>query len=248
MFPTVIEQGLETLSTIQLMPLGTVFYDPRTQGKKGYKYVEFGGTSAIASGKLLVAAAAPSNSTGLAIAAANLAVQLSAGSRSLIITNGSTTVLANQFQDGELEVIGTNGLSKYTIAGNTADSTGSLPITVNLVEPLRNTTALVAGTNTVNLRQSEAYLPAASLTAAKPVGVTIMPVANSASVTYFGWVQVSGPGFVSASSATKGQPVVQDTSGTAGFVANNAASTTSVIGIAQESAASSLASIFLQIN
>lgn len=247
MFPTAIQQGIETLSTVQLQALGTVFYDPRVQGKKGYKYVEFGGTSAITAGKLLVAAAAPSNSTALALPTTNTTAQFSSGSRTLLVTNGGTAVTLNQFQDGELEILGTNANSKYMIAGNSADSTGTGTITVTLVEPLRNTTVLANGTNTVNLRESPGYLPVASLTQAAPVGVTIMPVANSATVTYFGWVQIAGPAFVFATSATKGFPVIQDTSGTAGYIANTSANIKS-IGYAIESAASSLASIFLELN
>lgn len=247
MFPQAIEQGLESLSTIQLLSLGTVFYDPRVQGKKAYKYVLFGGTSAITAGKLLVAAAAPANSTGLALPTTNLTAQLSAGSRQLIVTNGATAVTQDQFKDGEIEILGTNANSKYTIAGNSADGVGAAALTINLVDPLRNTTALANGTNTVNLRQSLAYNPAASLTQAAPVGVTIMPVANTASVAYYGWVQIAGPAFVFATTATKGFPVVQDTSGTAGYIVNTASNLKS-IGVAIESVASNLASVNLELN
>jgi hypothetical protein len=246
MLPQLTEQDIYSLSTTQLAPLGTVFYLPTVQGKKGFRYVKFGGTSAITAGKLLVSAAAPSNSTGLALPTTNSTAQLSAGSRQILVTNGVTAVTQDQFADGELEVLGTNGNSNYTISGNTADS-GSGTITVQLIEPLRNTTALANGTNTVNLRQAGSYLPVASTTQALPIGVTIMPVANSSSVTYFGWVQISGPGFAFATSATKGFPLVQDTSGTAGYFANTG-SNLPQIAIAKESAASSLASVYLQIN
>ncbi|MGH7240054.1 MAG: hypothetical protein ACREHG_08315 [Candidatus Saccharimonadales bacterium] len=248
MFPQLTEQDVYNLSTTQLQQLGQVFYVPGLNGLKGYRYIQFGGTSAISAGKLLVAAAAPSNSTGLALPTTNTSVNLSSGSRQVLVTNGSTTVAANQFAGGQLEVLGANGYSNYTIAGNSADSVGNAQLTVQLAEALRNTSALVAGTNTVNLRQSPSYNPAASTTQALPVGVTIMPVANSSTVTYFGFVQISGPGFVYATTATKGYTVVQDTAGTAGYVANNAADTTPQIGIAMESAASSLAPVFLQIN
>lgn len=247
MFPQLTAQDIYTLSTTQLVPLGTLHFLATVQGKKGFRYVKFGGTSAITSGKLLVAAAAPANSTGLALPTTNSTTQLSSGSRQLLVTNGVTAVTQDQFADGQLEVLGTNGNSAYAISGNTADSAGSAALTVQLVEPLRNTTALANGTNTVNLRQSSSYLPTASLTQALPVGVTIMPVANSATVTYYGWVQMSGPCFVFATSATKGFPVVQDTSGTAGYIANTAANLPQ-IGICRETAASSLATVELQLN
>lgn len=247
MFPQLTEQDIYKLSTVQLMPLGTVFYLPTVQGKKGFRYVEFGGTSAITAGKLLVAAAAPANSTGLAIPTTNLAANLAGGSRQLIVTNGATAVTMNQFADGQLEILGTNAGFAVTIAGNSADSVGAGALTLSLLEPLTNTTALANGTNTVNLRQSSSYLPVASTTQSNPVGVTIMPVNNSSTVTNYGFVQISGPGFVFATSATKGFPLVQDTSGTAGFVANTG-SNLPQIGIAQESAASTMVSINLMLN
>lgn len=243
MFPQLKQQGINQLSTVALVPLGTVVFTDN--GRKGFRYVQFGGTSAITAGKLLVAPAAPSNSTGLAIPTTNSTAQLSSGSKQILITNGVTAVTQDQFVDGALEILGTNAGSTYRIAGNTADS-GSGAITVNLVEALRNTTALANGTNTANLRLSIAAGPTASLTQAAPVGVTIMPVANSSTVTYYGWVQVFGDTFVFATSATKGFPVVQDTSGTAGYIANTG-SNLPQIGIARESAASSMASVRLNL-
>jgi hypothetical protein len=247
MFPTLTQQDIYRLDTTQNLPLGTVFYLPTVQGKKGYRYVKFGGTSAITVGKLLVAAAAPANSTGLALPTTNTTLQLSAGSRQIIVTNGGTAVTQDQFKDGQVEFLGTNASGPCVIAGNTADSTGTGAIVVTLVEPLTNTTALANGTNTVNLRQSSSYLPTASTTQSEPVGVTIMPVANTSSVQYFGWVQISGPGFVFATTATKGYPLVQDTSGTAGYFANTA-SNLPQIAMCKESVASSMASVFLQMN
>lgn len=249
MFPTLSQQDLYKLDTVKNLPLGTLFYDPTDQARTAYKYVQFGGTSTVNPGLLLVAAAAPSNSTGLALNSANSTAQLAGGSTNgtLLITNGSTSVTQDQFADGDLEILGTGAVERYRILGNSAAGNGGT-ITLEFAGPLRNTSALVVGTNTVNLRQSASYLPTASLTAALPVGVTIMPVPNTSSVQYYGWVQVVGPAFVQATSATKGQALVQDQSGTAGYLANSAASTTPQIAIAKESASGSLASVFLQLN
>lgn len=247
MFPQLTEQDVYKLSTTQLHALGTIFFLPTVQGKKGFRYIEFGGTSPITAGKLLVAAAAPANSTGLALPTTNSVAQLSLGSRQILVTNGGTAVTQNQFADGQVEFLGTNLSGPCVITGNTADSTGTGTITVNLAEPLTNTTAMVNATNTVNLRQSSSYLAVPSTTQSNPVGVTIQPVANSATVTYFGFVQISGPAFVFATTATKGYPVVQDTSGTAGYIVNTA-SNLPQIGICQESVASNMASINLMLN
>lgn len=244
MFPQLKEQAIAQLSTTPLVALGTVVFTD--QGRKAYKYVQFGGTSAITAGKLLVAPAAPANSTGLAIPTTNLAAQLLSGSHQIIVTNGATAVTQDQFAEGSLEILGTNAGFTCRIAGNTADSVGAAALTINLVEALRNTTTLANGTNTVNLRLSIAAGPTASLTQAAPVGVTIMPVVNSSTVTNYGWVQIYGDTFVFATSATKGFPIVQDTSGTAGYIANTG-SNLPQIGIARESAASSMASVRLNL-
>lgn len=244
-YRTLQDQAIRDLSTTQLEPLGARAMS--SDGRKFYAYTRFGGTSTIASGILLVAAAAPANSTGLAIPTVNTAAQLASGSTRLVVTNGGTAVTQSEFVDGQLEVLGTNGGQNYFIADNSAESTGTGALTIALSEGLRNTVALANGTNTVNLRQSPYYNPTASLTVARPVGVTIQAVANTASVTYYGWVQIGGPILVFATSATKGQPVAQDLAGTAGYVKNSAASTDAQIGIAMTSAASSMASVDLQL-
>jgi hypothetical protein len=238
-----------TAPSTNLVPLGTVVWLGADNARRAYRYVLVGGTSTYVSGKLLVAAAAPSNSTGLALPTTNSTTQFSSGSRVLYVTNGVTTVTGNQFQDGVLEVLGTNGIGQsYRIAGNTADSVGSAQIEVDLVDGLRNTTALANGTNTVNLRVSSSNAPTTSTTQALPVGVTIMPVANTASVSYYGWVQVFGECYVAATSGTKGYPVQQDISTTAGNVINAGSGTTQpTFGIFKESASSTLASVYLQL-
>lgn len=246
MFPTLTQQDVYKLSTSPLHALGTIFYLPGVNSKKAFRYVAFGGTGTINAGLLLVAPAAPTNSTNLALPATNSAANLSAGSRQLIVTNGTTAVAMNQFADGQLEVLGTNGGQAVTIAGNSAAASGGA-ITLTLVEPLTNSTALVAGSNTVNLRQSSSYAVLPSLTQAEPIGVTVMPVPNTASVTNYGFVQIAGPALVAATSATKGYPVVQDTSGTAGYLANTGANLLAV-GVAHESLANGYASVNLQLN
>lgn len=247
MFPQITEQNLYSLSTVQLHPLGTKF--PADNGRKVYKYVAFGGTSTIGAGLLLVAPAAPANSTGLALDPSNLASNLvvNSNARQVAVTNGTTAVTANQFADGTIEFVGTNGNFSRRVSGNSAAGNGGV-ITVTLAEPLGNTAgALVVGTNTVNLRQNPAYQAVPSLTQAEAVGVTIQSVPQSASASYYGWVQCAGDAVVFATSATKGDALSQDTAGTAGYVINDAGATSQALGSAQEAAVSNLATVNLNI-
>lgn len=247
MFPTALQQSLHTLSTVKLHSLGTRFVQGADQSRRSFVYAAFPASTATNSGILLVAAAAPANSTGLALPTSNTTAQLSLGSRQLIVTNGATAVTQDQFADGMLEVLGTNGIAQsYRIVGNSAAGNAGA-ITVQLLDGLRNTTALANGTNTVNLRVSPYSLPVAQTTKALPVGVTTMPVPSNAAIQY-GWLQIGGQAYCNATSGTKGGNATQDIATNAGNVADSAAATTASIGMFIESAASSLASIMLSIN
>jgi len=238
---------LNTLTTTQQDELGAL---GQTEDGSIFRYVKFGGTSTIKAGLLVVGPAAPSNSTGLAITAVGTggqtAANLQAGSRQLVVTNGSTSVTANQFQE---LVINSSADGYYTlrIEGNTAAGNGGY-ITLQLADPLPPTiTTLVPGTDTVDLVLDKWNGAAPSTTGNAPVGVTVVPVPNTASVTNYGWVQSGGLTKVSATSATIGLGIAQDLSGTAGYVIVTAA-TTGNIGWAKTSAASSAALVDLNIN
>jgi hypothetical protein len=247
MLPTIVQQPLHTLSSTQLAPLGTPFVGAGDQSRRSYRYVSFPASTAFTSGVLLVAAAAPANSTGLAIPTTNTTAQLTLGSQSIIITNGATAVTQDQFKDGVLEILGTNGIAQsYRITGNSA-AAGAGAITLQLLDGLRNTTVLANGTNTANLRVSPFSLPVSQTTKACPIGVTTMPIPSNAAVQY-GWVQVSGQAYCNATSGTKGGAATQDIATNAGNVADSAASTTAVIGTFIEASGSSLASVMLAIN
>jgi hypothetical protein len=249
MFPQLLAHPLELVSTTKLVPLGTQIYTGMDQARKGYRMCSFPASTAFTAGLLLTAAAAPAGSTGLALDTSNTTTQLSAGSTQVIVTNGSTSVTADQFVDGMLEVLGTNGLGQaYRIAGNSAAGNAGL-ITVLLQEPLRNLVALANGTNTVNLRQSSFRQATTSTAAGYIVGATIMPIASNTSVQW-GWVQFEGAAFMNATSGTKGQPVSPDLTTNAGYVANQgsgASETVPQIGVFKESVASTLASVQLLI-
>lgn len=229
-----------------------------------FRYASFPGTSTIQPGILLTAAAAPANSTSLAIAAltsqpantslgtgsATGATALSAGSTAFAVTNGSTAVTQDQFAFVEI-LVSAGGTYKLRLRGNTAAASGKL-ITLYLRDALPpNITQLIPGTDVVNLRLSVYQAPTASTTQGYNVGVTPVSVPQSSTASYAGWLQTRGQAYVQATSGTLGFPVAQDVATNAGFVANvgaGAAETVPAIGTFVTAAASSAASVFLKID
>lgn len=253
------ESDINTLTTSKQTQYGAV---GMTGDGRLYRYVEFGGTSTIASGLVVVGQAATSNSQGLTITAttvtaANQATaNLATNSTTLVLTNGSTAVTQDEFAEGFLQVVvGGNtsdtGSYSYKIKGNSAASATTGYITVTLYEPLRNTTALVPGTDTANLWPSPFFNVNTSTTAATPVGLTIMPVPNTSTVTNYGWVQVTGDAVVlndAGGTITVGGSFAQSVT-TAGNVVAATASTHPAVGVTRAAiSASNAGPAYLQIN
>lgn len=252
-----METGYRSLTSTDLNQLDTTKDDQYgalgvTSDGRQFRYVKFGGTSTIQPGFLMVGPAAPANSTALAITAVGTGGQvtanLQAGSRTLVITNGSTAVTTDQFQYIEINVGGASSTASYILRldGHTAAGNAGT-ITCSLFDPLPPTLLqLVPGTDVVNLVLSKYNGCIASTTGNAPAGVTIVPVANSSTVTNYGWVQTSGHAIVKATTATIGLGIAQDQSGTAGYVIISAA-TTGNLGWAKASAVSNTASVELNI-
>lgn len=234
---TLAEQDINSLSTTKQTELGA---SGMTGDGRRYRYVGFGGTSTIASNQLVVASAVTAAYQGLTITATGtggqVAANLATNSNQLVVTNGATAITQDQFAEGYLEVlVGAAGVTSsytYKIKGNTAEPTGSLTFTVFLEEPLRNVTALVPGTDTVNLNVSPFGVVAPSATANVPVGFTVMPVPNTSTVTNYGWVLTNGYTDVkndAAGTVAVGTAVGQSVS-VAGAVRQATASTSPIIG------------------
>lgn len=196
---TLTEQDLGVLSTTKQVQFGA---GGMTEDGRRFRYAGFGGTSTIAPGLVVTAAALTANYQALVITATtvtggNVTAQLANGSTSLVVTLSGTAVTLDQFAEGFLDVIvggasADTGHYTYRIRGNTAQTSTTGLVTVFLAEPLRNTTALVPGTDTANLRVSDFSGVNISATAALPIGLTILPVPNTSTVTNYGWVQTSG--------------------------------------------------------
>ena len=236
---TLAEQDINTLATSQNTQLGALGV---TADGRRYRYVKFGGTATIAPGLVVVAPVTTAAFQALAITAVSTGGQVTAnlatGSTQIVLTNGATAITQDQFAEGTLDIIvggaaADTGHYSYKIKGNTAAAASTGYVTVYLQEALRNTTALVAGTDTANLTISAYSGVNTSTTAAVPVGVTINPVPNTSTVTNYGWVQTQGDCVVlndAGGTITVGGAFGQSTT-TAGNVKAATASTVPIIGI-----------------
>lgn len=241
---TLTETDLNALTTTKMTQFGAV---GMTEDGRRFRYVGFGGTSTIAPGLLLQAPALTANYQALAITATNVTAagqttaNLAGGQSSfgqIVLTNGSTAITQDQFAEGYLDIIvGGNaadtGHYTYRIRGNTAAAATTGYVTVYLAEAFRHTTALVAGTDTANLRISDYSGVVGSTTAALTMGLTILPVPNSSTVTNYGWVQNYGDCVVlndAGGTITVGGAFGQSTT-TAGNIKAATASTVPILGI-----------------
>lgn len=236
------ESDLQTLTTSKQTQYGATGV---TGDGRVFRYVSFGGTATIAPGLLVQAPALTANYQALAITASGTGGQVAAnyaGSQStqgtIVLTNGATAVTQDQFAEGYLDIIvggasADTGHYTYKIKGNSAASATTGFITVLLYENFRHTTALVPGTDTANLRISDQSTVQSSTTAALTIGLTIMPVPNTATVTNYGWVQIGGDCVVlndAGGTITVGAGFGQSTT-TAGNVKAATASTVPTVGI-----------------
>lgn len=255
---TLAEQDINTLSTSKQTQLGAV---GQTADGRKFRYVSFGGTSTIAPGLVVTAPALTANYQGLALTATatsggNTVAQLATGSSSLVVTLAGTAVTQDQFAEGYIDVIvggasADAGHYTYKVRGNTAQTSTTGLVTVYLAEPTRHTTALVPGTDTANLRASDYAAVNTSTTAALPIGLTVMPVPNTSSVTNYGWVQTYGDCVVlndAGATITVGGAFGQSVT-TAGNVVTATASTHPIIGITKIAISASTAGpAFLTLN
>ncbi len=245
-FRILSEQDLNTLSTTPQVELGAVgcTFDGRM-----YRYVGFGGTSTIAPGLLVVAAAHTANFFQMTITAVTVSGQpkanLTAGNLAANPTTGtwltlsnttSSTAAADAFAQGYLEVYQTSGTNEgpilYKIKGNTAVTAGNsttsyFTVFLDTKEPLRQAQVLTPGTDTASVYASPFSAVNTSTTVGRAVGFTIQQVVNSATVTNYGWVQSQGSVLVTndaGGTITVGEGIAQSTT-TAGNVVAVAATT-----------------------
>lgn len=256
-----MEQGIRQLTATDLNTLTTTQQDSLgAMGATGdgrlFRYVKFGGTSTIAPGQLMCAAAVTSAYQGLAITAVNTggqtAANLLANSTTLVVTNGATSITQDQF--GFVQVNQTSGTNEgpivYKLRGNTAaGNAATLTLSLQVSEPLRNAETLVAGTDTVNLVLNPYSAVVATATAATPLGATVIQVPNSSSVTNYGWIQTYGMSFLTndaGGNLTVGEGVSQSTT-TAGNIVATGATTVDIGNTLKAFNASTAGPVFLRM-
>jgi hypothetical protein len=110
-------------------------------------------------------------------------------------------VTQDQFAEGYLEVNQTSGTNQgpvvYKVRGNAAAAaSATFTVVLDQREPLRNTSALIAGTDTVSLNPVFCSGVAPSTTLGVSAGWTVAQVPNTAAISYYGWVQCVGTALV----------------------------------------------------
>lgn len=232
-----------TSDSVKAHPLGTQAFG---QHGKIFRYASVGGSSLVA-GNLLQSAAIDTQFNDMAVTATAIVLPQN-GVQTVNVTNGTTTVVVNDWVDGSLLTSVTPDLgNEYTILGitGTLTSGGALVITVD--HPL--TTAWTTSTK-VTMRKNPwsgvIQFPASTQTGI-PVGVATYPITNA----QYGWVQTHGI----ASVASDGQTFavgsdVGTPSATAGCVTVYAAGTTHarVGSVLEANNIGKQISVFLQID
>jgi hypothetical protein len=170
------EQGPRDVSTVKLMPLGTIYDD--VIGRR-YRY-GFAGAVDLAAGKMVTTPAAITNHTDIAVTAAT-----AAGSNNVTVTLGATLASLNQYENGAMTVISSTGAGiEYRIRSNpAAASAASLKLALD--EPV---VVALATTSKVALRRSPwaavVIAPAATGVAQRAAGVPNVAI-TAASYGYF---------------------------------------------------------------
>lgn len=229
--------GVPTLSFIDLYANDTTIPSGYTLGQliwgndgKAYRYA-LAGASNLVMGNVLQSSAVDTQFTNMAIGTAAVV-----GDNFLQVTNGTTTITANQFDGGSISVYtaGTVAIGdEYTIVGVTGTLTNGGALKVFLDRPVR--TAFTTSAK-VSMRRSPysgvIQAPASTLTGT-PVGVAMF----AQTAANYGFIQSHGVGAaLSDGSSILVGSAVASPSGTAGAVILEAAGL-SPIGYAMQAAA-----------
>lgn len=163
-------------------PLGSRLVLP--DGRE-FRYVKNGAVAMVA-GKLYQRKVPGANYDELAVA-----VAAAAGDTTIEVTNGATTIAANLFDEGFINIEDDAGEGRaYQIASHDAETVGSAQFSVNLMSPKGVREAITTST-TVGLTESKwaGVIIHLSPPTSSCVGVAVDDIQAS----YFGYVQTKGP-------------------------------------------------------
>lgn len=240
---------LDLYQTMTQIPSGYTIGD-KVYGTNGKTFrLALVGASNLVMGNLLQEAAADTQFINMAVPTAVTAAQVTAGTYQIDVTNGTTTVTANQFDGGSLSVYtaGTVAIGdEYTIIGHTTGTSGQT-LTLYLDRPLRAAFTTSAKVSMFRSPYSGVIQAPASTQTGMPVGVALT-AATAATYTFVqthGVAAVLSDGSTFAVGSDVGTP-----SGTAGAVTVFAAGTTHTsVGVARQAAAAAHAiNVFLRID
>lgn len=243
-------QDLYTTDTVRNHSLGQLAFGLHG---KAFRYASIG-ASALVVGNLLQDAAQDTQFENMAVLASPI-VLVQNGLQTVNITNGTTTVVPNDFIDGTVVVYTAGGEAignEYTIQGitGTLTSGGAMVVTVDRPITVAWTTALKVVMKKSPWANTIQY-PITTQTGI-PVGVAIYAnAAGTAAIPQYGWVQTHGiVGALSDNSTFAVGSMLSPSLAAAGAVGVNVAGTThGTIGWAREAAASAHGiSMFLMID
>lgn len=238
---------LDLYQTMTQIPSGFALGD-KVYGTNGKTFrLGLVGASNLVMGNALQSSAVDTQFTNMAVPTAVTAAQVTAGTYQIDITNGTTTVTANQFDGGSLSVYtaGTVAIGEeYTIVGHTTGTSGQT-LTIYLDRPLRSAFTTSAK---VNMRRSPwsgiIQSPATTLTGSA-AGVAMF----AATAATYAFVQTHGVTAVlsDGSSILVGSPIAVP-SGTAGAVILGATNLMQIGQAMQAAAAAHAIAAFLNID
>jgi len=216
-------QDIATVSTVQLMPLGTLGV---TADRRFFRYGNANTAAAVPAGQLAVAEAAAANHTNLAVVA-----DAAVGATSLTVTLGATAATVDQYAEGLIYFNAGTGQGSHARIKGHGSAALSTALIVYLAEPLA--VAITAATTKASLQKNPWKDVILSTTVSKACGV---PRVSVAALSY-GWFQTRGiaPVLAGSLAIAKGLTVSQGTV-TAGTVLATAAATSPVVGMTVEAA------------
>ncbi len=171
-------QDARKINSSRLHTLGSI---AETADGRVYRYTLAGGT-ALACGKLDVAATLDTNATNKTVARTVAAGQYS------VVFDAAGTIVEDAYQDGFLTINDATGEGiTYAVAGNTG-VTGAGEITVTLKEPLVVGLTIDVSEATLTQNPWDSVVISVADQLDMPVGVAN----NAVTASYYGWVQTRG--------------------------------------------------------